>query len=92
MKGSNFLEEEITNTYNLKGGGGVEWKGGGGKTCCVLPSYFAFLSFSLISTQTFRGALTASVDSSTEINIKCPFSGLTKHGGFEECAGKRGFV
>ena len=36
---------------------------------------------SLISTHTFRSALTASVDSCTEITHKeCPFSGVTKSG------------
>ena len=36
--------------------------------------------YSLISTQTFRRALTASVDSCAEIKIECPFSGGTKSG------------
>ena len=36
--------------------------------------------YSLISTQTFRRALTASVDSYAEIKIECPFSGVTKSG------------
>ena len=33
-----------------------------------------------ISTQTFRRALTASLDSCAEIKIECPFSGVTKSG------------
>ena len=33
-----------------------------------------------ISTQTFRRALTASVDSCAEIKIECPFSSVTKSG------------
>ena len=32
------------------------------------------------TTQTFRSALTASVDSCTEMKIKCPFSGVTSCG------------
>ena len=35
---------------------------------------------SLISTQTFRRALTGSADSCAEIKIECPFSGVTKSG------------
>ena len=45
-------------------------------------------SYSHISTQNFRKALTASVDSCPEIK-KCPFSGVTKSGSLEERAGKR---
>ena len=44
--------------------------------------------YSHISTQTFRRALTASLDSCTEIK-SCPFSGVTKSGSLEEGAGKR---
>ena len=42
---------------------------------CVLGRYVVS---SLISTQTFRRALTASVDSCAE--IECPFSGVTNSG------------
>ena len=44
--------------------------------------------YSHISTQTFRRALTASLDSCAEIK-ECPFSGVTKSGSLEEGAGKR---
>ena len=37
-------------------------------------------AWSLISTQTFRRALTASVDSCAGIKSTCPFSGITKSG------------
>ena len=43
--------------------------------------------YSNISTQTFRRALTASVDSYVE--IECPFNGVTESGRVEEGAGKR---
>ena len=33
-----------------------------------------------ISTQIFRGALTASLDRCAELKIECPFSGVTKSG------------
>ena len=46
-------------------------------------------SHSLISTQIFRRALTASVDSRAEKMVECPFSGVTKSGSLEERAEKR---
>ena len=46
------------------------------KRALVLGSFH-----SLISTQTFRRELTASVDSCAEIKIECPFNGVTKSGG-----------
>ena len=45
---------------------------------CVLGALGCF--HNLISTETFRRALTASVDSCAEIKIECPFSGVTKSG------------
>ena len=52
---------------------------------CVLGRYVAS---SLISTQTFWRALTASVDSCAE--IECPFSGVTNSGVWRKVsAGKR---
>ena len=51
--------------------------------------------YSHISTRTFRGALTASLDSC--VDKECPFSGVTKSGGVwrkvsESDAGSEGFV
>ena len=48
-----------------------------GKT--VLRLYVASTVL-IITTQTFRSALTASVDSCAEMKIKCPFSGVTSSG------------
>ena len=45
---------------------------------CVLGRYVAA---SLISTQTFRRALTLSVNSCAEIKIECPISGIISSGG-----------
>ena len=39
-----------------------------------------FQSYGLISNQTPRWALTASVDSCAELKIECPFSGVTSSG------------
>ena len=41
----------------------------------------------LVSTQTFRRALTTSVDSCADIRV--PFNGITNSGNLEESAGKR---
>ena len=45
---------------------------------CSGEQTFAQLRTGFSSTQTFRWALTASLDSCAEIKIECPFSGVTK--------------
>ena len=49
---------------------------------CMLGAIGCFHSLNFISTQTFRRALTASVDTcaDAEIESECPFSGVTKYG------------
>ena len=49
--------------------------------------FTCMLASSLISTRTFRRALTALVDGCAD--KECPFSGVTKSGSLEEDAGKR---
>ena len=46
---------------------------------CVLGRYVASTVL-LVSTQTLRRELTASVDSCAEIKSTCPFSGVTSSG------------
>ena len=52
----------------------------GHASCLYVCAWKLCYFHSLISTQTFRNALTVSVDSCVKIKVECPFSGVTGSG------------